>query len=242
MRARWNLAWLAILVATMPTLGAASKPLIIGTEPNFPPLSFLAEGRNVGFEIDLIHELAKDMGETIRIQNVVFTEQPKLLASGKLDAAISSWTITPERQKTLAFSESYFDAGQAIVVTTASKLRTRGELKDRVIGVQQETTGEDAARKQLEKRTLKRYPDITHAFGELGNGQIDAVVVDLPVALNEMKQRKGLKIIGGTLTAERYGIVADPRRKALIRRFDAQLAKMKADGRYAKLYAKWFGH
>ncbi|MOA55415.1 ABC transporter glutamine-binding protein GlnH precursor [compost metagenome] len=55
-----------------------------------------------------------------------------------------------------------------------------------------------------------------------------------------MKQRKGLKIIGGTLTAERYGIVSAPGQKALIQRFNAQLAKMKADGRYAKLYAKWF--
>ncbi|MNH45555.1 ABC transporter glutamine-binding protein GlnH precursor [compost metagenome] len=67
------------------------------------------------------------------------------------------------------------------------------------------------------------------------------MVVDLPVALNELKQRKDLKIIGGTLTAERYGIVASPRQKTLIQQFNAQLAKMKADGRYSKLYAKWFG-
>ncbi len=240
MRSGWLVAILGILLASAPAVGAATKPLVIGTEPNFPPLSYLEGKRNAGFEIDLIRELAKGMGETVTLQNVAFTDQPKLLASGKLDAAISSWTITPERRKTLAFSESYFDAGQAIVVTKASKLRTRTELKDVLVGVQQATTGEEAATKQLSSQGIKRYPDIAQAFGELNQGRIGAVVVDLPVALNEMKQRKDLKIIGGTLTAERYGIVASPRSKALIRRFDEQLAKMKADGRYSKLYAKWF--
>jgi glutamine transport system substrate-binding protein len=240
MRSGWLVAILGILLASAPALGAGSKPLVIGTEPNFPPLSYLEGKRMAGFEIDLIQELAKGMGEKVALQNTSFTDQPKLLASGKLDAAISSWTITPERRKTLAFSESYFDAGQAIVVTKASKLRTRNELATLLVGVQQGTTGEEAATKQLRSQGIKRYPDIAQAFGELSQGRIGAVVVDLPVALNELKQRKELKIIGGTLTAERYGIVAAPRSKALIRRFDAELAKMKADGRYSKLYAKWF--
>lgn len=241
MRRGWLIAILGIFLVAAPSAGAASKPLVIGTEPNFPPLSYLEGSRIVGFEIDLIQELAKGMGATVRLQSVSFGDQPKLLASGKLDAAISSWTITPERAKTLAFSDSYFDAGQAIVVTQASKLRTRHELKDRIVGVQLGTTGEASAKSQLKSQSVKPYPDIAQAFGDLDGGRIGAVVVDLPVALNEMKQRKGLKIIGGTLTAERYGIVSAPGQKALIQRLNAQLAKMKADGRYAKLYAKWFG-
>jgi glutamine transport system substrate-binding protein len=241
MRKGWLIAILGILLASAPAAGAASKPLAIGTEPNFPPLSYLEGKRLAGFEVDLIQELAKGMGETVRLQNVSFSDQPKLLASGKLDAAISSWTITPERQKTLAFSEPYFDAGQAVVVTKASKLRTRNELKGLRVGVQQGTTGEEAAVTQLSTQGIKRYPDITQAFGDLEEGRIGAVVVDLPVALNALSQRRTLKIIGGTLTAERYGIVAAPRQKALIQRFNEQLAKMKADGRYSKLYAKWFG-
>ncbi len=240
MRRSWLIAILGALLATAPAAGSLSKPLIIGTEPNFPPLSYLEGNRITGFEIDLIRELAKGMGTTVRLQAVSFTDQPKLLAAGKLDAAISSWTFTPERRKTLLFSAGYFDAGQAIIVTTASKIRTRHELKDRIVGVQQATTGEDAAEQHLAFRELKRYPDITVAFGELAGGRLAAVVVDLPVALNEVKQRQGLKIIGGTLTSERYGIVAAPRQKALIARFDEQLAKIKADGRYSKLYGKWF--
>ncbi|MNR86283.1 Glutamine-binding periplasmic protein precursor [compost metagenome] len=241
MRRGWLVAILGIFLAAAPSAGAASKPLVIGTEPNFPPLSYLDGGRIAGFEIDLIQELAKGMGTTVHLQSVSFGDQPKLLGSGKLDAAISSWTITPERQKTLAFSDAYFDAGQAIVVTKASKLRTRHELSGLLVGVQLGTTGEEAAKNQLHSQGIKPYPDIAPAFDELSGGRIGAVVVDLPVALNELKQRKDLKIIGGTLTAERYGIVASPRQKTLIQQFNAQLAKMKADGRYSKLYAKWFG-
>lgn len=241
MRKGWLVAILGILLASAPAAGAAAKPLVIGTETNFPPLSYMEGKRIAGFEIDLIQELAKGMGETVQLQSVSFADQPKLLASGKLDAAISSWTITPERQQTLAFSEPYFDAGQAVVVTKASKLRTRHALKDLLVGVQLGTTGEAAAETQLSTQGLKRYPDIAQAFGDLEAGRLGAVVVDLPVALNALKQRRALKIIGGTLTAERYGIVASPRQKALIQRFNAQLAKMKSDGRYAKLYARWFG-
>lgn len=241
MRKRWLIAILALLLASAPSVEASSKLLVIGTEPNFPPLSYVDQQRIVGFEIDLIHALAKGMNATVKLEAVAFTEQPKLLASGKLDAAISSWTITPERQKTLVFSDPYFDAGQAVVVSKTSKLRTRNDLKDQLIGVQVATTGEQAATTQLKTQGIQRFGDIAEAFDALDEGKLGAVVVDLPVALNELKQRKSLKIIGGTLTAERYGIAAAPRQKALIQRFNEQLAKMKADGRYAKLYAKWFG-
>lgn len=241
MRRSWLVAILGVLLATAPGAMADPKTLVIGTEPNFPPLSYLDGNRIVGFEIDLIHELARGMGQKVQIQSVSFTDQPKLLASGKLDAVISSWTITPERQKSLAFTEPYFDAGQAIVVTKASKLRTRNELAGLKVGVQQATTGEDAAKRHLSFQALARYPDIAQGFQELEEGRIGAVVVDLPVALNEVRQRKSLKIIGGTLTAERYGIASSPRQASLVKRLNEQLAKMKADGRYSKLYGKWFG-
>lgn len=240
MRHGWLVALLGLGLAGTPAM-AGPKPLLIGTEPNFAPLSYLEGSKIAGFEIDLIHELAKGMGEAVKLQNVSFTDQPKLLASGKLDAVISSWTITPERQKIMAFSDPYFDAGQAVVVNKASKLRTRSELKTVIVGVQAATTGEEAAKQHLSYQSLKTYPDIAQGFAELDAGKVGAVVVDLPVALNELKRRKALKIIGGTLTAERYGIASSKRQQALIKRFNEQLAKMKADGRYSKLYGKWFG-
>lgn len=233
--------FLVLAIALFLALPASAAPVWrVGTEPNFPPMSFVSHGRIIGFEIDLINAIAKSQGVTVVLKHVPFSEQAGQLASGALDLAISSWTITPERLKTMRFSDSYFDAGQAVIVSKASKVRTRAQLAPLVVGVQRDTTGEEAAKAQLRYKRLEIYADVLKGVEALDRGSIGAVVIDLPVALDVVKTHPKLKIIGVTITQEQYGIAISPSKGALIQAINRELARMKSDGRYSRLFGKWF--
>ncbi|MGC8780992.1 MAG: transporter substrate-binding domain-containing protein, partial [Anaerolineae bacterium] len=153
---------------------------------------------------------------------------------------------TDERKQKYDFSEPYFDANQGIVVR-ADDTTIKGEkdLVGKTVGVQIETTGAIAVRK-IEGAKVKQFDTPDLAMLDLVNKNIDAVVVDTPVAANyalQAEQFKGkLKIASEIVTNEVYGLTVqkgDP--KKLLPLFNAGLKNVKASGEYKKIYEKWIG-
>src|SRR5690606_15096075 len=100
----------------------------------------------------------------------------------------------------------YVNAGQAVVVRADETVIQGGDdLVDRVVGAQIGTTGAFAVQ-DIEGTTLKEYDSIDLALMDLVNGNVEAVVVDTPVAadfaLASDQFRGQLKIVGDTLTEE----------------------------------------
>src|SRR5699024_12390792 len=97
------------------------------------------DGKEKGFEIDLATALTKKMiGKDAKAKFVTVTSQSRipLLKNGNIDAIIATMTITPERQKTINFSNSYFDAGQSLLVKDDSSVKKVEDLNNKtIIGV-----------------------------------------------------------------------------------------------------------
>ncbi|MBC7225554.1 MAG: transporter substrate-binding domain-containing protein, partial [Anaerolineae bacterium] len=96
---------------------------------------------------------------------------------------------------------------------------------------------------KIEGATLKEYDTIDLALLDLVNGNIDAVVVDTPVAADyalASETFKGkLKIVGEPFTEEYYGLVVRKGETELLNLFNEGLKKIKASGKYDEIYAKW---
>ena len=247
---------LTIAVLLAGTLGAcatvqpAGKKFVIASDATFPPMEFLDQNKNiVGFDIDLINAIAKNQGFQVEIKNTAWDGIFPGLDGGEYDAVLSSVTITDDRKKTYDFSDPYINAGQAVVVrgdeTAIKGDQDLATLADGKVGAQLGTTGAFAV-EEIRKELLKQYDTIDLAMLDLANKNIDAVVVDTPVAANyalASEQFKGkLKIVGKPFTDEYYGLTVpkgDP--KGLGALFNAGLKKVKASGEYDKIYAKWIG-
>jgi polar amino acid transport system substrate-binding protein len=162
------------------------------------------------------------------------------MAQGTYDAAISSITITADRQKAMLFSDPYFDAGQIITVRiNNTTINSKNDLVGKTVAVQLGTTGNIEVN-NIAGATAKPYDDIGLAFQDLMNGQVDAVVCDNPVAVNYVATNPTkIKTTGVVFTDEQYGIAVANGKTALLAQINDGLAKVKADGELHTIAVKW---
>lgn len=219
--------------------------LTVATDAAFPPMEFVDENKDlVGFDMDLLNAIAERQDMEITYKNTAWDGIFAGLESGDYDAIISAVTILPEREEKYDFTDPYINAGQAIVVTAdETEIAGEADLSGRVVGAQIGTTGATAV-ENTEGAELKEYDTIDLAFLDLVNGNVEAVVVDTPVAADfalTSDQFEGkLKIVGEPLTEEYYGaLVRKGENAKFISRFNDGLAQVKEDGTYDEIYNKW---
>ena len=220
-----------------------SGVLRVGTDATYPPFEWVdtATGQVEGFDVDLVREICKEIGCKVDFVVVPFDGIIAGLVSGKYDMIASTFTITPARAKEVAFSDPYYDGGQAIAVprydTTTAGV---DDLRGKTIAVQLGTTGERRA-SQIPDAEIISFENIGAAFIDMENGRVDAVINDKPTTELIIRQRGEAKIVGPTLTAEEYGFAVTHNDKNLLAAINRALAKIRTDGRFESIRAKWFG-
>lgn len=224
--------------------GSAVK-LVVASEASFPPMEFVDDaGTVVGFDIDLIKAVAKEAGLELEIKNVAWDGIFGALQSGTVNAIISSVTITEERKSKFDFTEPYIRAGQVVLVRTGDKAKypDLASLKGKPVGVQMGTTG--AERMQKETVELKQYNTAGLAVIDLANGNVEAVMIDKPVADYYSTQKpeftKKVEVSGEPYTAEQFGIVVRKDDKELLQKLNGALTKLRQDGTLKRIEENWF--
>jgi polar amino acid transport system substrate-binding protein len=214
--------------------------LLIGTDTPFPPFEIGQPPDITGFDIEVTNEIAKRLDLKPTYQDTSFDTIFRDLAQGRFDLVVAASTITPEREQTVDFSDPYYRANQALVVTTGSDISTVGDLEGATVGAQDATTGEAYANDNTSAAEVRGYPEGPDALNALQAGQVDAVIIDEPVAEDVIKKQGGIEITQ-IPTGELYGIPAAQDNDALREQVNDALAEMKDDGTLADLYDKYFG-
>jgi ABC-type amino acid transport substrate-binding protein len=225
--------------------GGGAEKVTIATDIAYPPFEFTQKnGKPVGFDIDLMREIGKRAGFTPEFQNVRYDLIIPGLDNNLYDAAISAMTITEDREEQIDFSDPYFNADQSLLVPGDSDIRSTDDLADATVGVQNGTMGADQAEEFQSEGTVaevRTFDTIEDAFAALENGQVDAVINDLPVSQDRADQSDGrLEVVETIPTGEQYGI-AFPKDSELVDPVNEALAEIKEDGTYEKIYKKWIG-
>jgi polar amino acid transport system substrate-binding protein len=215
--------------------------ILVATDATWFPFEYVDDQTKeiVGFDIDVMNAIAERENLDIEFLNVGFDPLLAGMAQGMYDAAISSITITEDRQKDMLFSDSYFAAGQIITVRKDNTTITGKDTLAGQVGAQLGTTGAMEVEK-ITGATLKTYDDIGLAFQDLMNGQIDAVVCDNPVALGYVgKNPDKLKIAGVAFTDENYGIAVAKGKTDLLAKINAGIKAIIAEGLIEQFSKKW---
>jgi polar amino acid transport system substrate-binding protein len=247
-RLNWSIF---VLLAASLILGACGQPtqqasptetIVVATDATWAPFEMLNEGtRDIeGFDIDLMNAIAREAGLAVQYQNVSWDPLLAGMATCQYDAAISAMTITEERKEQFLFSDPYFEAGQIVTVRTENTDIIGAEsLEGKVVGAQIGTTGAIEV-EQIANVTLRGYDEISQAFQDLMNGQVDAVVADNPVALGYVGANPTrIKMVGDVFTDENYGIAICRNKPELQQKINEGLAKVKQSGYIDELVEKW---
>lgn len=194
-----------------------------------------------GFDIDLVSNIAKDMGVKLKVLKESFTGLASglTLNAGTCDLVASAMTITPDRAQHLLFSDPYYNSEQSLLVPDGSPITSIADLSGKKVAVQKGTTGETYAQQHATGATVLSFPSDAEEFSALKAGQVDAILQDLPVNIAHQISG-GYKVVQKYDTGEKYGFAAKLGNTALIAQVDKDLKKMKSDGTYKKLYDEYF--
>lgn len=221
---------------------STQKVLKFGSDITYAPFEFMKDGTSdpTGFDIELATAVAEDMGYSAQFETADFTGLISSLQSGSYDAVISAMTITDERSKQVTFSDPYFKAQQYIAFKKGAGYKSLNDLKGKRVGVQLNTTGQDAVEKA--GFAPHKYDTTPDAINDLLNGGLDAVVADSPVVLYFIKQNPAADIecVSANTPAEFYGVAFAKDNTDLVTKFNASLKKLIDNGKYNDIYKKWF--
>ncbi|MET8949158.1 transporter substrate-binding domain-containing protein [Streptomyces sp. NPDC004542] len=212
----------------------------------YPPFQSEIDGKVQGFDVSLVDLVAKNLGVKQAIVDTPFEnfKTGAFLNSGQCDLAAAGMTITAERKKHVDFSDPYFNATQAVLVTKKSGIASLADVKakGKKLGAQAQTTGEDYVKKQGYDPVSFESSDAV--LNGLRTGQVQAVVIDYPVVQGWLKDKANadaFKTVDNINTGEQYGFTVKKGNTELLAAVDKAIADAKADGTYKKLYEKWIG-
>jgi polar amino acid transport system substrate-binding protein len=195
-----------------------------------------------GFDVDVVTQIAKDMGVKLAIKDVDFDplQSGVTLNSGQCDLGASAMTITDARKKHLDFSDPYYNSEQSLLVPVGSDVKSIDDLAGKDLGVQKGTTGEAYAKEHVKgAKSIISYKDDGTEFQALKAGTVAALLQDLPVNLTHTTDGK-FTVVQKYDTGEQYGLAMKKGNTALLDAVNKALKDMRADGTYQKIYDTYF--
>jgi polar amino acid transport system substrate-binding protein len=195
-----------------------------------------------GFE----YELAKAIAERFGLHTVaVKTEAFNQIVEGQLqgaDLALDLLTPTSERERFLSFSSAYLDAAPTVVVrsgtsvpdlATARPLRWGAVTKTTFVGIIDTLIGPETP--------IKLYQNNAAMVAALEHRQIDAIVLDLPLAVETANRSDGLLKAAAQLPTSELIAAALPKGSSNQEAVDSAIRAFTADGTIDRLLKIWVG-
>ncbi|MFT3833142.1 MAG: transporter substrate-binding domain-containing protein [Micropruina sp.] len=220
--------------------------LTVCTHLAYKPFQFKdKDNKTVGFDVDLMDLVAKKLGVTQEIFDIAFEQitSGAVFAAKKCDAAAAAITIRADRQKAASFSDPYFSATQALLVSTDSTITDLPDLKGKMLAVQDATTGQDYGKDNAAANgyTVKVFDDFPSGANAVLAKTVAAAINDNGVVYNFAAENPGTKVVKEFNTHEKYGFSMGKDNAALLAVVNDVLKTAKADGSYNAIYQKWFG-
>lgn len=228
-----------------------SGVLRVGMDASFPPFEVITpEGQLVGFDVDLANEIGRRLGLEVQfVPNLPYDGLYDALAVGQVDAIISALVVDPDKMSRFAYSISYFNAGQVLVIPKdTTNVHKIPDLAGRTVAVELGSPGDEIARTWSRRLTGLRVvslPTAEEALERVALGQAEAALVDHVTALlitgkwDDVGEGRHLVIVDKTITDEPYAIAVRAGSRTLLRMINQALTEIATDGTRERLIAKW---
>jgi polar amino acid transport system substrate-binding protein len=202
-------------------------------------------GRNIGFEVDLAQALEKELGRKIEFTQSDYKNLINHLKLGDRDFVMNGWEVTPDRQKDVLFTRPYYSFKLQLVVRKDEK------RFDTLLGCREAkgtvgTLEDTAASRLLEKWGVKHriYDGQVEPYQDLEDHVLDAVLLDLPIALYYAKESmvtppRPLEFVDNIIGRGHYAIAVSKNNPSLREELDAALGRVIDKGELAKILLKW---
>lgn len=238
---------IALIVTTVAALagcgskessGSNQETLTMATNAEFPPYEYKEGEKFAGIDVEIAEAIADELGMKLEIEDIAFDSIIAEVNSGKADMGVAGMTVTDQRKKNVAFSDSYATSAQVIIVADNSTIAKPDDLNGKTIGVQLGTTG-DIYAEDITDATIERYNKGADAVVALKQGKVDAVIIDRQPAKVFIEKNEGIKIVDEEFTVEDYAIAIAKDNTDLLTKVNDALAKLRDSGKLDEIINKY---
>lgn len=223
----------------------------IGTSADYPPFEYVDQAGNMaGFDVELMQELAKNLGVKVEWVDMPFDSLIAAVQEGKIDASIAAFNYSEERDEKIDFTVPYFTNEDAFVVAEgfADTITAPEDLAKYTVGVQSGTTQDSWITEnlvetgKLSESKFFRYDRADQAALDIKNGRIQVWMADLFPAQALSDQLGGLKIAyQGMVSSGPMNIIIPNGDTALAEALNKLIEQLQKDGFVDQLAVKHIG-
>lgn len=243
---------MALSLLSLSAMADNEKSLRIGIEAGYPPFSFKTpDGKLSGFDVEVGDALCEQMKVKCTWVEQEFDGLIPSLKVKKIDAILSSMTITDERKKSVDFTNKYYHTPARFVMKEGSHIKDPlTELKGKTVGVLRASTHDRFATEVLVPAGIAvvRYSSQQEANMDMVSGRIDALMADsvnLDDGFLKTDAGKGFAFVGPEYNDPKYfgggaGIAIRKGDSALAQQFNDAIVGIRANGKYKQVQDKYF--
>ena len=224
---------------------SAQQALKVGSTPTGVPFTFLDTKTNTiqGIMVDMVTEVGKRAGFSVQIEPMQFSTLIAGLTSSKIDLISAAMYITPVRKEQIDFSDPIYTYGEGLIVpkSDTKDYVSFDDMKGMTVGAQVGTAYVEPLKKVFGE--VKIYDTIPDILRDVNAGRIKAGFADYPIVAYNLQQgafaeTRLVKSYKATMTGS-IGIGIRKGQDEQLKKINAALAAMKADGTVTKILAKW---
>ena len=228
------------------------KKVVIGFDNTFVPMGFQDKsGKNVGFDIDLANSVFEKYGIKVEWQAINWDLKETELKNGNIDLIWNGYSKTEERESIIQFTKQYMINEQVIVTKKSKNIKSINDLKDKILGAQNGSSGYDTFNEKPEvlKNIVKnndatQYESFNEALIDLENDRIDVLLIDKVYANYYLKQQNKLRdfdILNAGFDSEAFAVGARKADVTLVKKINEAFYEMYKEGKFQEISKKWFG-
>ena len=216
----------------------------IATESSYKPFSYTdADGKLIGYEIELIDALCAQMKAECEVISQDWDGLIPGLNAQKFDAAIAGMSITPERLEVVEFSDPYFYSGIILIGKKGDNVSV-DDLKSQPIASQRATVSAQYLQDEHSDADIKLYDTQDNAYLDLTSGRVRAMMSDKVTGIDWLKTAAGqdYEVKGEEISTDDDAMgIAFRKGDPLVAKFNAALAELKSNGSYDQITGSYFG-
>ncbi|WP_101758910.1 transporter substrate-binding domain-containing protein [Oceanicoccus sp. KOV_DT_Chl] len=236
---------ISILLLTLPTLTLGDDSLIVGVNPEYPPMAFTVNEEIQGIEIDTARQLGLLLKKKIIFKSLDWDELIPAIQAGTIDVIMSGMSITPQRQQKINFTDTTMEIGQMAIIRSSDIVRLSQPAALRQpgirIGVEKSTTGEQYVRQNLPTAIISGYDTPEAGLAGLRQQQIDFFIHDAPTSwqLAQIPNQNDLIALYRPLTTEYLAWGVNKKNTTLLTELNQALVQLKKRGIINNIQDKW---
>jgi polar amino acid transport system substrate-binding protein len=214
----------------------------IGVGLGTPPYGLTNEKMEPdGYDVSLGKLIARDLGVKVNLVDTVASARIPNLLTRKLDIVIYSFSITPERAKAIAFSNTVYVDQQVMLAPKATKFAALADLVSHKVGVTRSTTNDNAlTSRAIAGTTIQRYDDDASTSQALIAGQVEGIVTSGALAAAMVGRDPNLEVKFPVASAP-MGIGLPRGEADLLHWLNTDIFMLWTTGELPALQRKWMG-